>query len=115
MATRRRIFGVIDGLKVLRLTFGVIGNDEFDWVEYPRYSRRNAVKIFAYSVLEEGNIDHTIVLGIPDAIDKIANRLRSITTATVATYRRHTRVVPPCNEPLFYEGKELALTHHRMG
>ena len=51
MAARRRIFGVVDGLKFLRLPFGVVGNDEFDWVEYSRYARRNAVKIFAYSVL----------------------------------------------------------------
>src|ERR1019366_6513327 len=68
----RGIFGVVDGVQLLDLSFRVVREDDAHGIEDGHHARRAAVQILPEAMLEQLDLDHTVALGEADAVAEIA-------------------------------------------
>ena len=66
-------------------------------------------------MFQHSDIDDAVCLGHADLLDKGADRLGRVATATQAGQRGHARVVPPVNVPLVDQTLQVSLAQHRIG
>ncbi|MPN01070.1 hypothetical protein SDC9_148270 [bioreactor metagenome] len=97
------------------MSFGIIREDKLYGVDNARHADGFFVKVLAHGKLKERHVDHPVVFGIADTIDKVAYRLWRVAAAAQSAKRGHARVVPSRNQLLLYELKQLALAHHGVG
>ena len=103
--------GVIDHLKFFDLSLGIVGNDEFDGVEYGRYTSSSLVEIGAHGTFEQLDVVERVKRGVSDLINELANALGAVTSTTYAANGGHTWIVPSADHAFFGEQQEVALGH----
>ena len=108
-AVRRAVLGE----QILCLAFGIVGNDEFQRMQYRHDARRVAVQLVAYAVLEHCAVHRAVALGDADLLTERTDRCGRITASPHPRDRRHTRIVPPAHMPLLNELTQLALARDR--
>ena len=71
-----RIFRVVDCFQFFNLSFRIVGDNQFNRVDYCRYTGSTAVQIIPDRAFQQGDVVQGIVSGISDFIDKLMNGLR---------------------------------------
>ena len=111
MAACFRIFRIVDGFHLFYLSFRIVGNNQLHRIEHSGYTCGTGVQVFTNGTFQQGKFIQGIVGGISDLVDEFADRFRGITTTTECTDSRHTGIVPTIDQLLFYQRKQVTLTH----
>ena len=109
------VFGIIDRREKLGFAFGVVGDDDFQRVEYRHAAFGDLVQVFAHAELQLAQVDHVVALGYADHFGEVAHRSRRITLAAQGADGRHAGIVPAHHGALLHEFQKTALGHHRIG
>ena len=89
--------------------------DHLHRIEHRHTTRRRPVEIVAHFKLKQGHIGRAIELGDADALAKITNRCRRISTPTQAGNRRQAGIIPAIDMTLLHQLQQFAFAHHRVG
>ena len=111
MASGSGIFGVVNGIQFLNLSFGIVGNDQFHRIEHGRYTRGAGIQVFAYSAFEQGEIIEGVVSGVADFVDELTDGFGRVAATAESAEGRHTGIVPIVDQAFFDEDKQVTLTH----
>jgi len=109
------IFGIVDGVKLFGFAFGIIVDDHLQRSKYRHYAGGGLVKVFAETVLKQGDIDGAVEFVDADEFAEVEYGLWRIAAASQAANGGHSRVVPAPDAALPDELAELALAHHGVG
>ncbi len=96
---RGRVVGMVDGVDLLELAFGIILDDDLQRTQNRHAPQGRFVENLAHGKVEHGHIDHAVGLGYPDPLDEVAHRLRRDTAPAQPCERGHARVVPARDVP----------------
>src|SRR5262249_26706214 len=75
------VFGIVDGIQLLDLALGVVGNDELEGAEDGHAPLGAAVEILADAMLEQRQLHRVVGLGDTDALPAVTDALRRVTPA----------------------------------
>ena len=109
------VFGVVHGFHFLRLSFGIVGHDEFHGVEHGRHAERAGVEVLAGGGFEHGVVVERVELRVANHVHKLAHGLGRVAAAAQAADRRHAGVVPAVYQAFLDQSEQFALAHHRVG
>ena len=110
-----RFLWVILRRERLCLSFWIVGQNQFDGVQHGTGTHGVGVQVLTNGVLQQGDVNQSVVLGVANGVNELVDALRRVATATQAANGRHARVVPSANNALLDELQHLALAHHGVG
>ena len=88
------VLGVIDGVELVDLAFGVVLDDEADRVQHRHEAGGGLVEVVADGVLEQGDVGEGVMLRNANRLAELADRSRRVAAAAHAGNRGHAGVVP---------------------
>src|SRR5258708_40375420 len=94
------VFGVVHGLHVLDLAFGIIVDHDAQRAQHGHYAGGALVEIFTDEVFEQRQFGATVRFRNADAAAEIANCFGRVTAAAHSGDGGHTRIVPAGNVAL---------------
>ena len=106
--------GIVDGLELLNLPFGVVGDDKLHGVHDSRDARGTLVEVVAHGTLEERKVVERVVGRIANLVDKVDDTLGRVATATESTDGGHAGIVPSAYEAVLDQRQQVALRHQRV-
>src|SRR5690606_26846630 len=107
-----RIMRIAGRLAHFRLSFRVVGNDQFEWVEYGDAALGFGVEVVPQGLFEHAVIDARIGLRHAEAFTEKAYGFRSVATTTQTGQGRHAGIVPPMDMAFLHQLKKLAFACH---
>ena len=108
------ILGIVDGGKLLSLTFGVVRDDDLHGVEDSADTDGATVEVLANSTLQERHLVEGVEGGVAYLLDETTDALRTIPATTEAANGRHSRIVPSTHQTFLDESQQIALAHERV-
>ena len=108
------ILGIVDGGKLLSLTFGVVRDDDLHGVEDSADTDGATVEVLANSTLQERHLVKGIEGGVAYLLDETTDAFGTIPATTEAANGRHAWVVPSTHQTLLDESQQIALAHERV-
>ena len=109
------IFGIVDGLHLFDLAFGVVIDDDLERAQHGHHARGALVEVFADEVFEAAEFDDAVGFGDADGGAEVAHRFGRVAAAADAGERGHARIVPAAHVAFLHEGEQFALAEQGVG
>ncbi|MCY1538748.1 hypothetical protein D9M68_743040 [compost metagenome] len=108
------ILRVILRTQCLGLSFRVIGDDQFDRIQYGHATQGHFIQVLAHTEFQQAYVDQVFTLSHTDGFCKLADAFRGIPSAAHTADGRHTRIVPAIHLLLVDQLQQFTLAHHRI-
>ena len=105
------VLGVVDGLHLLHLSFGIVVDDEAHGVYHGANAQSTAVEVLAAGGLHQFDVVQRIEGGVTNLVNELQDGLGAVATAAYAADGGHAGVVPTVHHALLGEDEQVALGH----